>query len=366
MIRGDKLLLIAASVFLMAEARAEEFPLKPSTNAVLQPAPNLPGRKATGGFGEDLKLHTRFGTFIEVVSDRDVNQLLAAHSKNITDIGLLEKLLRDAARDRYIFSALKTFFENGGRFHAQTSGGHYRAVPFAASVDPVQALIISIGLARNEFASKKKISPADFLPEWNIRETAVHEIMHYVLDKMDATVSETLDMGAVDHTFIDPIQNRFTLIRTLLGGGFHEGQGGFVYQAWKSSGRRDVHSPDFLTELDAADESAIYGKNEANKVFRAQNSVRVHRDYSADEIHELKFMRSINVVLVQESVALAEAVKPKNPRDAFKDEKVREIFKAFLAEFMGEIERAQPGSQVLARGRAILQSTLLRMRPPKN
>lgn len=158
----------------------------PRTNQILKQ--NIePNDLVTGGFDEDLKLFSNFGTYTLKTNQKDIEELIKRHSNQIHK--KIEPNLNNLLKDHYLFVSFKQFFEDGGRINIWSSGGKYDRNPLA----------LNIGV----YDSK------------NVEDILFHELLHYVLDKKDLNLTKVYDTSGADHKLISPLEERFQIIRSI-------------------------------------------------------------------------------------------------------------------------------------------------------
>jgi len=148
-------------------------------------------RPITGGFAEPLSLEAGFGLRAEASDAAEVRGVIAAAGSRVP--AALAGPLAQVARDRFYLCALRSFLEkDGGRFEYPGHGRYdYKSPP-----------TITIG---DEGVEKT-------------RSTLFHELLHYVLDRMDAEVAEGVDSGGADHPLILALETRFQIVEMIRSG----------------------------------------------------------------------------------------------------------------------------------------------------
>src|SRR3989338_396258 len=79
----------------------------------------------TGGFKEDIRLLTHFGTYADRISDKTLGGFIKKYSSQM-DSKLID-VVKQIARDKYVFIALKQFMEENGKLE-DSSGGRGRCL----------------------------------------------------------------------------------------------------------------------------------------------------------------------------------------------------------------------------------------------
>lgn len=330
---------------------------KPATESLLQTVPNRPGRVATGGFQENLYLYSKFATGAERVPRQDIERLLNRHADRVTGLAKLKELITDVAEDQFVFAALHEFLEGGGKFIGMATGGHYRAVPVPE--DERSSLIIAIGLADTDKYEGGPVSPAMFLPDWDIRKTIVHELLHYVFDKLDTAVSEPDDLSGADHVVIEIMEARYLITDLARRGELLKNGLTFDYKAWRASNPgANVLDTQFVSELLKNKLQALQQRNKTSADFNARGIFRLI--YNEDQLRELAYLYSINAVFVQEAAWLAETLKPKKPQDAFADKNVRAVYQAFVERFTDHLSRSS-GAAALGEAHTLMREVVAQL-----
>lgn len=155
-------------------------------NSLFEKEETSTSSEISGGFSNDLKINSRFGTFAETIPNNKIENLLSKYKDNIKindNLISLEYL----AQDSYFFIALNQFLEDGGKI--KFGRGHYSPKP----------LEIEFGDEDSEL-------------------TFYHELLHYIFDKENSVLSESHDNGGADHYAISSLDERFNIIQTVLKG----------------------------------------------------------------------------------------------------------------------------------------------------
>ena len=157
-------------------------------NFIFRAARNPVQKDVTGGFDKDLNLPYKFGVYVDLTDEDAINRLVAQFGGQIRHDpqGKLLEALKQVLRDRYVFYAFEQFFNDDGRLNGWSSGGKYDEKPLA----------LNIGMDKDS---------------WGMKKTLLHELMHYVLDKMDSNIAAIKRRGGADHSIIGPMEERFSL-----------------------------------------------------------------------------------------------------------------------------------------------------------
>ncbi|MDP3955810.1 MAG: hypothetical protein Q8Q18_01015 [bacterium] len=143
----------------------------------------------SGGFKEDLKISTRFGTFTKTDEDRSVENFCTTYADRMAIDDASKKLVSHLSKDSCVAVALTQFFEDGGKI--EHSRGHYSPHP----------LVIEFGQHEDPLKNES---------------TLYHELLHYVFDKENSVLSESYDIGGADHYAIRPLEERLIIILSIL------------------------------------------------------------------------------------------------------------------------------------------------------
>ncbi|MBD3244961.1 MAG: hypothetical protein GF335_03135 [Candidatus Moranbacteria bacterium] len=147
----------------------------------------------SGGFEKKLKIN-RFGTFAETIPAKEIDEFLSQYKDNIQKDDRLIPILKHLAQDSYVFVVLNQFFKDGGKIKFGTGRGHYNSNPL-------------------------EIEFKDYGDPTQNESILYHELLHYVFDKENSTLSESYDSGGADHHAIIPLEERFNIIQTIINRG---------------------------------------------------------------------------------------------------------------------------------------------------
>ncbi|MFA6354801.1 MAG: hypothetical protein WCX12_03945 [Candidatus Paceibacterota bacterium] len=145
----------------------------------------------SGDFSDDLKIYNQFGTFVETTDSPHFGDLLKKYDDRILVNENSRKVIKYLLQDNYVFVAMKQFFEDGGKI--KSGKGHYSPEP----------LEIEFGNSEDEARNEA---------------TLYHEILHYIFDKKDSSLSESHDTFGSDHHAIKPLEERFNIISSISHG----------------------------------------------------------------------------------------------------------------------------------------------------
>ncbi len=152
-----------------------------------------PDHPLTGGFSAPLAMDTGFGTGVSTTNMGLVGQLITKAGSRV-DPKLQDALVKVAA-DQYIFNALKSYLEvDQGKFVAIVSGGHY---------DGKKPPTIKVGTDEGGLL---------------LCQTIVHELMHYIFDRMDTVLGESKDSGGADHDAMKALETRYLIVALIREG----------------------------------------------------------------------------------------------------------------------------------------------------
>jgi len=174
-------------------AGATEFTATGATLSLEAPGPRREEHPITGGFAESPSIAAGFGTLVSTPKSGEADELIRSAGDRIDP--LLLAAVTAVTQDLYILRALRSFLRrDNGRLVALASGGHY---------DAKSPPTIQVGTDEG---------PLD------TRKTLVHELLHYVFDKMDSVISEARDIGGADHPTIEALETRYLLIDLIRSG----------------------------------------------------------------------------------------------------------------------------------------------------
>jgi len=177
----------------------------------------------SGGFPKDLKIYNRFGTFAETIPANNIENLLSQYKDNIQINDSLILLLKHLAQDSYVFIALSQFFKDGGKI--KFGRGYYSPKPLEIEFGNHEDLI------QNE-------------------STLYHELLHYIFDKENSTLSESHDSGGADHHAISPLEERFNIIQAINQGTVPLGEDIHNLYGFTLEGKAGEKIKQFLTNND--------------------------------------------------------------------------------------------------------------------
>ncbi len=142
-------------------------------------------KKVTGGFKEDLKILTHFGTYAETLPDKTLNNLVQKYSLQIDK--KLSGCVKQVAKDRYVYTAMTQFLADGGKLEdssgKETAFGSYYEKHIYVNID----------------ANMEKGG------DLQLQKTIYHELLHYIFDKNDSGLIE----NNAGHTVILALEERF-------------------------------------------------------------------------------------------------------------------------------------------------------------
>lgn len=158
-------------------------------------------REVSGGFEEDLKIMTSFGTFAETTPPETAAKFLAKYNGQLPENKDLKSAIQSLIQDQHILIAVKQFLEDGGVF--KSGRGRYHLKPLAI-----------------EFGNF-----VDFGENLQAEDTLYHELLHYIFDKGDSVLSEVHNSGGADHYATPPLDERFKIITSIRKGSAPLGEG---------------------------------------------------------------------------------------------------------------------------------------------
>jgi hypothetical protein len=286
-----------------------------SQEGLFMTGPLAAGRTVTGGFNFDPQIFSRFATFLDTTSDKEIEDLLKRSGDQLSGHLQFGYLLKQVLRDRYVFEVFKDFMGTGGKFLPIRGGGRYWAIPEAGQKNQN----IMVGLASHQGESNSNLE---------IKKTMVHELLHYVFDKMDLDISETSLKGAPDHELIETIEERFIIVslieakKSLLD---EELDGFWTY--------RKIINPvynDFLKDYVTAMTQNLQSQENISR----GSATRLGNSYlfSPAQMQDLRELWTMNGELIQKAQEIAMQFNPKKPHKAFDKKEAREAFFNFLNE----------------------------------
>ncbi len=308
-----------------------EFGAGGATSSLMAPAARpRQGRPITGGFSDDLRVDTAFGTGVKRATGPEIKSLIQSAGSRI-DPHLL-RAVRKVSTDRFVFRALRTFLETDkGRLVAWKNGGRY--------LGNKRPPTIYVGTAGGAL---------------DTHVTLVHELLHYVFDKADTVLGEVRDSGGADHPAIDAIEERFLIIDLIRSGQppFHK------KTRWSFGGY--LKGQDYFPAMEAAiarnDPAALRAAVDDAKFVRTTVSSGVLTPASflkfpagpttyhptPDQLRDLAFIWAQNAVIVRRAMKTAATVSTRTGtplKDVFAHSDFQQEMATFLRRFVGALRR---------------------------
>lgn len=321
-----------------------EFGASGVTSSLTAPASSRrAGRPVAGGFAEDLSVDVGFGTGVEATASTDVEALIRSAGDRIAP--QLRPAVRVVATDRFVFLALRSLLEtDGGSLVAwNNDSGYYDG----DSLPPR----VNVGIAGGEL---------------DTRTTLVHELLHYVFDRLDSVLGEARDVGGADHPAIEAIETRFLIVHLIRSGQSP------LHDRLDSAFGRFVRGRDFFTAMREA-----IARNDRAALLAAVNDPEFVRTtvrsgllpeasglgfppradeyrYTGAQFRDLAFIYAQNAVIVRHAMRTAADVSGRTGtqlRDVFATADWRREMERFLAALVAALRRDRTSGVASRAGR---------------
>lgn len=163
----------------------------PSFNNSLLKEKESPSKlEISGNFSKNLKIKSRFATFIDKEPINKIEDLLLKHNDKVKVNDKLISHIKNLSQDSYIFEALKQFFEDGGIINT----GRGRLIPVP----------LEIQFGNHEDANQNE-------------RILYHELLHYIFARKNSKISES-SAGGTDHFIISPLEEKLSIIQSIKKG----------------------------------------------------------------------------------------------------------------------------------------------------
>jgi hypothetical protein len=303
-----------------------------ATGAAIAPGTRRADHPITGGFTESVSLLAGFGTGAQATPTADIDALISAAGSRIPPT--LVSVVRAVAADLYLYRVLHSYFtRDNGRLGV--GYGHYNAQNPPTTTIGVDG----DGNAETPFEA---------------RRTLMHEMLHYALDRLDASVGEARDPSGADHHLISALEARYVMIALIRSGQapFHQNIESF-FGRFLTNGDRyaeirravSTNNPALLrgtvNQTDFVTTAVASGLLSAASSLRLPASMGAY-SYTGPQFQDLAYVSAQNAVIMRRAMLAAADIAQRRGvalSAVFALPEWRAAMETFIGRYVGALER---------------------------